>query len=204
MEWSIILSSSAIGTVIGAIIAWISSLLTNRAADRRQSKQMLHDLMTARGEEIYQQLFQDQTHLMLLNGNYINMLELAINGKLTEIKSALDFADSLQKNDVPQLLKEGARLSLLQTLYFPIIENDCKKYIQLRNSIMNDMSGNLNTIIPLLMTKETESLKPLLDQAKQLNTDLAECSNKTLKNIVEEVRLSQNRPQSMPPQSKNQ
>lgn len=43
MEWSIILSSSAIGTVIGAIIAWISSLLTNRAADRRQSKQMLHD-----------------------------------------------------------------------------------------------------------------------------------------------------------------
>ena len=69
---------------------------------------------------------------------------------------------------------------------------------------MNDMSGNLNTIIPLLMTKETESLKPLLDQAKQLNTDLAECSNKTLKNIVEEVRLSQNRPQSMPPQSKNQ
>lgn len=204
MEWPNIPNNATVGAIIGAIIAWISSLLTNRAADRRQSKQMLHDLMTARGEEIYQQLFQDQTHLMLLNGNYINMLELAINDKLTEIKSALDFADSLQKNDVPQLLKEGARLSLLQALYFPIIENDCKKYIQLRNSIMNDMSGNLNTIIPLLMTKETESLKPLLDQAKQLNTDLSECSNKILKSIVEEVRLSQNRPKSMPPQSKNQ
>ena len=184
MEWSIILSSSAIGTVIGAIIAWISSFLTNRAADRRQDKQLVHDreheqfkakhsLMTERGEEIYQQLFQDQTHLMLLNGNYINMLELAINDKLTEIKSALDFADSLQKNDVPQLLKEGARLSLLQALYFPIIENDCKKYLQLRDGIMGGILGNLTTIIPLMMTKEAQSLKPLLDQAKQLNTDLA-------------------------------
>ena len=215
MEWSIILSSSAIGTVIGAIIAWISSLLTNRAADRRQDKQLVHDreheqfkakhsLMTERGEEIYQQLFQDQTHLMLLNGNYINMLESAINDKLTEIKSALDFVDSFLKNDVPKLLHEGARLSLLQALYFPNIESDCKKYLQLRNSTMNGMLGNLTTIIPLLMAKQTQSLKPLLYQAKALNIELSECSNKILKSIVEEVRLSQNLPQSMPPQSKNQ
>ena len=205
MEWSTILSSSAIGTVIGAIIAWITSILTNRAADKRQNKQLTHDrvleqlkskrtLMTDRGEEIYHQLFQDQTHLLLLNANYINMLESAINGKLTEIKTALDFSDSLQKNDVPQLLKEGARLSLLQVLYFPNIENDCKKYLELRNNIMNGILSNLTTIIPLLMAKKAQTLQSLLDQAKVLSTELSECNNRILKGIVEEVRHSQNLP----------
>jgi hypothetical protein len=108
MEWSIILSSSAIGTVIGAIIAWTSSHLTNRAADRRQDKQMLHDLMTVKGEEIYQHLFQDQTHLMLKNANYTNMLESAINGQVEEIETAIDSVGSLLNNDLQQLVKDGS------------------------------------------------------------------------------------------------
>ncbi len=67
---------------------------------------------------------------------------------------------------------------------------------------MSGMLGNLNTIIPLLIAKETQSLKPLLYQAKALNIELSECSNKILKSIVEEVRLAQNLPQSMTPKSR--